>query len=967
MVSPVFVGRDSELAIARELLERIAAGDAAQLLVAGEAGVGKTRFVEELAATARTNGARVLSGRCVQLGTDGLPFAPVAEALRELVRETGTQQLDELLGPARELVHRLVGSSTAEPSALTSSQLLELALGLVERLSEERPLLLVIEDLHWADRSTLDLAAFLTQNLRGLPAALVFTYRSDEVDRRHPLRALLTGWERGRTVTRIELARFGRDEVNAQLAGILGDTPDANTLNLVYDRSEGNAFLVEEMLSVVRSGDPRGLPPSLRDVLLARVDHLSEPASRMLRLAAVAGRSVPERLLVAVSGMNDADALAAIREAVEAHLLVVDEAGYGYRFRHALARDAVYDDLLPGERVRLHAAYSDALARDLQLLRDSDLSVSASLAYHAYAALDLPRALNASVSAGREAMAGLAPRDARAHFERALEIWPRVPADELPTGVDQADVLALAGEAAYRSGEMERAATLMAQAVAELPADASPERRALHMQNSARSTRDTGGVPAAVEQLQEALALLPEDPPTTVRAELLASLSTALLRNRVVDRAAQVAELAIDAARAVHMPRVEADALITRGYGQADMGRVADGIASTRAGRQLAVESGDALTAMRGFINAADLLESGGQSAEAVREAEAGLAFAQRSGLVRSLGAYVTGNLVESLLHLGQWQRARALIDDTLAAQPEGIFEASVQLLNAELGLRTGDIAGCEYAVARCRGLLIDPDDQQFTHPLTMLAAELHLVGRRFDDARDTVLRALLGVERLVWPRYAWPLVWTGVRAEVERVRSGAGPAQVNPDVVAVTRTLGVDSPPTQAYRLMCAAELGDVGVGDTGWDDVRTAWRELSWPWQHAYSLLRQAEVHAEAGRRGPAADALVESWTIATTLDARPLITAAEQLAQRARIELGGAPAPSQSEADPLAGFGLTAREREVLLLLADGHSNPQIARDLFISPKTASVHVSNILAKLGMSSRVQAAGLVHRISER
>jgi len=391
LVSPVFVGRDTELATARGLLDRAVAGDAAQLLVAGEAGVGKTRFVEELAGHAREQQMRVLSGRCVQLGTDGLPFAPVAEALRELVRETGGERLDELLGPARELVNRLVrssGTTAAQPQPpLTSSQLLELALGLAERLSDERPLLLVIEDLHWADRSTMELAAFLAQNLRGLPAALAFTYRSDEVDRRHPLRGLLADWERARTFTRIELARFGRDEVRAQLAGILGATPEPSTFDLVYDRSEGNAFLVEEMLSVVRSGDPRGLPPSLRDVLLARVDRLSEAAARLLRLAAVAGRSVPERLLVAVSGgsggsgdTDDVAALAAIREAVEAHLLVVDEAGYGYRFRHALARDAVYDDLLPGERVRLHAAYADALARDQRLLRDTDLSVAASLA-----------------------------------------------------------------------------------------------------------------------------------------------------------------------------------------------------------------------------------------------------------------------------------------------------------------------------------------------------------------------------------------------------------------------------------------------------------------------------------------------------------------------------------------------------------------------------------------------------------
>ena len=181
------------------------------------------------------------------------------------------------------------------------------------------------------------------------------------------------------------------------------------------------------MLSVVRSGNPRGLPPSLKDVLLARVDQLSAAAAQVLRLAAVAGRSVPERLLVAVADLDELAVLTALREAVDAHLLVVDEAGYS--FRHTLARDAVYDDLLPGERVRLHTAYAEALSRDPELLSDTNLSVAASLAHHSYAALDLPRALDASIAAGREASAGLAPREALTHYERALLIWPRVPAD----------------------------------------------------------------------------------------------------------------------------------------------------------------------------------------------------------------------------------------------------------------------------------------------------------------------------------------------------------------------------------------------------------------------------------------------------------------------------------------------------------------------------------------------------------
>jgi predicted ATPase len=535
VVSPVFVGRQAELSAARDLVDATSRGESGLLLVAGEAGVGKSRLVAEVADHARDLGVRVLSGRCVQLGPEGLPFAPVAEALRELLRDTGGEQLDEILGPARELVARLVSASGTDPgerSPLEGSQLLELALGLVERLGADRPLLMVIEDLHWADRSTLQLAAFLAQNMRGVPAAMVFTYRSEEVGRRHPLRPLLTSWERSRAIVRLELERFDREDVRAQLTAILGAEPEPATLELVFQRSEGNAFLAEEMLNVVRSGDPRRLPQSLREVLLARVDHLGESALQLLRLAAAAGRSVPERLLVAVSGTeaNDDSVLAVVREAVDASVLVVDEAGYGYRFRHTLTRDAVYDDLLPGERVRLHTAYAEALSRDPQLLRDTDMSVAASLAYHASAALDLPRALEASIRAGAEALAGLAPSEALAHYERALQIWPRVPTEELPAGVDQAELLWLAGDAAYYGGDLDRAASLLLQAIAELPADTDVGRRARVLQSCARAHRDTNRVSDAVDLLEQALALLPEAPPTLGRAEVLASLASTLLR-----------------------------------------------------------------------------------------------------------------------------------------------------------------------------------------------------------------------------------------------------------------------------------------------------------------------------------------------------------------------------------------------------------------------------------------------------
>jgi DNA-binding CsgD family transcriptional regulator/tetratricopeptide (TPR) repeat protein len=953
VVSPVFVGRDAELAVARTMIDRALHTDSGLLLVAGEAGVGKTRLVDEAARYAKQQGMQVLSGHCVQLGTEGLPFAPIAEALRELIRDTGREQLDQVLGPARELVSRLIptpGDTPATQTALTSSQLLELVLGLIERLSSHKPLLLIIEDLHWADRSTLELATFLAQNLRGVPVAMLITYRSDEVDRRHPLRVLLSTWERTRSITRLELLRFDRDEVRAQLAGILGEEPDVQTLDLVYQRSEGNAFLAEEMLSVVRSGNPRGLPPSLKDVLLARVDQLSAAAAQVLRLAAVAGRSVPERLLVAVADLDELAVLTALREAVDAHLLVVDEAGYS--FRHTLARDAVYDDLLPGERVRLHTAYAEALSRDPELLSDTNLSVAASLAHHSYAALDLPRALEASIAAGREASAGLAPREALTHYERALLIWPRVPSAQLPTDVDQAEVLWRAGDAAYQAGDLDRARSMLLQALTDLPATASAERRARMMTTCALALRDLGKLRESITMLKETLDQLPEHPVTEVRAEVLCALANVVMRENDLDGCMRYGRIAVAVAREVGATRVEADAAITLGYGLAASDREA-GIEALRAGLDLALRHEHVFIALRGYINLSDLFEALGRSRESAAAAQAGIELAQRTGMLRTLGTYLTGNLAEALLHLGEWERTRALVGSALEGRPEGIFEATAQVLRAELAALSGDYDESREALVRTAAMVTDPNDDQFTAPVATIDADLHRAAGDYQRARDIVLAALAGKTDHLWVRYLWPLVWTGVRADVEQSLVHPAWGGVHPTLVEFVETMPAPGPAEAAYRAMCTAERARLS-GDAQWAPAVAAWRALEWPWPLAYSLLKDAEQHASAV-------ALREAWTIATTLGARPLLAETEQLAQRLRIDLGG---PSDLSRNPLDELNLTSREQEVLLLLAAGRSNPEIAQELFISPKTASVHVSNILAKLGLSSRVQAATLVHRL---
>src|SRR3954452_19808534 len=475
-VSPVLVGREAELAALMAAFGSAAAAEPGVVLVGGEAGVGKTRLVEEAADRVRLTGARVLIGGCVELGGKGLPFMPLADALRSLMRDTPPEELDAFVGPARFELARLVPE--LDPHAALSptpagesrtARLLELALGVIQRLAADRPLMFVVEDLHWADRSTLDLVTLLVRALRGVRVLVVVSFRSDEIHRGHPLRPLVTGWERVRSVRRIELQRFTAEEVAGQLEAILGAPAPRDLVELVYDRSEGNAFLVEEILGAVQTGaDPDELPFSLRDVLLARAERLTPSTQSLLRVAAAGGRSVPDRVLAAVAGLDERSLDEALREAIEHRLLVVDEAGHGYVFRHTLTRDAIYGDTLPRERVRIHSAYAGALSADPGLAgADGDATVATALALHWSAAHDLPRALPACLEAARLA-AAYAPAEALRQLERALELWPRVPDAEERCGVDVVEVLRRAGIGAYAAGALDRSMALFSEALGEL-------------------------------------------------------------------------------------------------------------------------------------------------------------------------------------------------------------------------------------------------------------------------------------------------------------------------------------------------------------------------------------------------------------------------------------------------------------------------------------------------------------------
>ncbi len=988
VVSPVLVGRQRELAALSALIGRAAKSGPAFAIVGGEAGVGKTRLVGELTARAAADGYLVLLGQCVELGAEGLPLAPLVDALRTLARTTPPADLADILGPAGSglaaLVPELAASPTVGPRGadLQPAQLLELVLGLLTRLSAIRPVAFVIEDLHWADRATLDLVALLVRSLRDCRVLLIATYRSDELHRRHPLRTLLTSWDRVRSVDRIDLARFTRTEVEAQLAAILGDEFQAGVADVVFDRSGGNAYLVEELAEVIRrDGDPADLPPSLRDLLVSRVDAVSPAAQLVLRTAAVAGRTVPDRLLAQVTDAEEADLYAALRELVENHLLVVDPGGYGYAFRHALTRDAVYEDMLPGERVRLHAAYGAALTSGSGLIDATALP--AALAHHWFAALDLPRALTSAINAASHAMTSYAPAEAMAHLERALEIWPQVPDAPQQTGLDRVEVTRLAAEAACRCGAMDRSRVLLANALADVPPDADPVRRALLLERYAEAQRDCGRADEAAASLEQALALLPADQTVRAHAVVQAALATLATRDSDMAAAAVAAGRAATAARVAGARDVEADATITLGSARSYLGPAEAGLEPLRSGLRLALDLDIPVTALRGYINLSDVLEMLGRHEEAARVAAEGRVLAAKSGLARTLGCYLAGNQAEPLLRLGRWAEAEQLTADALATAPEGVFGATLLQLRAETAAMRGRYDEAAAELDSAQQALGDTAGAQFVQPMRYVEAMIALGRGELAAGRTAVAAGLAGQATVLGGRYTWPLLWLGLRIEADQAvasrdrrqkipaRSGQRRSEINKIAV----DLDTPVPSALGYRaLLLAEEARAAGAGEPeAWSAAVTAWQDAGEPYPLAYALLRLAEARSTMGDRQSAAEVVARAQEIAERIGAEPMMAEAAALRRRARLAhparplADGAPESDgeQAPADELARFGLTEREREVLALLSAGRSNPEIAQALFISAKTASVHVSNILAKLGVASRVEAAAVAHRLA--
>jgi DNA-binding CsgD family transcriptional regulator/tetratricopeptide (TPR) repeat protein len=995
--SPTFVGRAVALGQLDTAWVRAAAGPAA-VVVGGEAGVGKTRLVDEFARRRRAEGVRVLVGGCIELGEEGVPFAPVIQALRTMLRTLEPETARRWVGHGRDDLARLLpelggppaGDGQAVGPELTSAQgrLFELLLGLLERVAGERPTVLVVEDMHWADQSTRDLLGFLIRGLRSPGLLLVLTYRADELHRRHPLRPFLAELERIGWVERVELDRFDQAELIAQLTGILAEPPGADLVDDLFERAQGNPFFTEELVAASAGGLGGQLPPTLRDTLMARIETLPDPTQHVLRVAATAGRQVEHDVLAEVAGLPEAELFDALRQAISAYVLVPDNEREAYAFRHALVQEAVYGDLLPGERVRLHAAYATTLAAREDPGGCEQAAVAAELAHHWYAAHDLDRALPAAVTAGLAAEKVYAYAEAQRQLERALELWARAPAVHPGLRLDRVDLLGRAAEAGFRVGNADRAVALMRTALKEVDAEADPLRAGVLTARLAHFLRSSGKQ-GAFAIYDEAVRLVPPQPPTPERAQVLASLGQALMLKPMFEQARAVCEEAIAVARAAGARAAEGHARNTLGVVLAHLGDTAAGLAhleeALRIGEDLhehhSFEVDDML---RAHINLCDLFDLTGELERAATLALHGAEVARQHGLERSFGTWLTADASAVLIKLGRWDEAHERLHAALPRTASGGLVA-INLYQALATLEVGR-GELELAGEHLSGALRLFDKvfvgAQHIGPLYREQAGVAVWQARHAQARSAVatgLSACLGVDGA---RNAAGLYPVGLRAEAdaaERARARhAGDEEADARWVAAELLDGARAlitpwgPEFEAHLATCEAEWTRV-VGEPDperWQSAVDAWEKAGQPYPAAYARWRLAEALLAARvDRERAERAVRDADATAVRIGARPLRHELEQLARRSRIELaGGLGGPGSSgptSDEPGGGLGLTRRELEVLRLVADGRSNRQIAEELFISVKTASVHVSNILTKLAVSSRVEAAAVAHRLA--
>jgi DNA-binding CsgD family transcriptional regulator/tetratricopeptide (TPR) repeat protein len=984
-----FVGREEEFRRLQRGLHSAAAGQPGTVLIAGEAGVGKTRLVQEFAG--RVGGeAQVLLGSCIPMTGGGLPYGPIVDALRPLARDLGPVELDELLGPTPDDLSRLLPGATLRPSRRLAEpiseyaqvRLFELLLRLLDRLGGRRPVVLVVEDAHWADRSTLDLLVFLIRMARQERLLILATYRSDELHPQHPLRTALAELDRSWQLEHVELARFTRAELAALVGNILGRPPPPAVVQHILTRSEGNAFLAEELLAAEASGQPgQALPRRLQGMLLARITTLTADTRQVLRVAATVGRPTEHDLLAAASQLPEARLIAALREAVDHQLLVADQDTY--RFRHVLLLEAVYGELVPGERRLLHAAVAQALTEDRQ--SSALRQVSAELAHHWDIVGDRPRALTASITAARAAAEVYGFSEAYQHYERALNLWDEVSDAQEETGLMLCDLRLEAAECVRWTGLPDQAAALIQVALADLGPRFEPAQAALLYARLGECQSETGDSKAAVAAYEEASRLVANQPASAEKARVLAGHGTELMRHAQYSTSRSLCEQAIAVARAVGARAEEGRALNTLGCDLAMLGDPDAGVAALRQALSLSEAAGNFDDLHRAYYNLSGVLGcDAGRPHEALEVTGQGLDRMRQLGLGLALpSSGLRGERATQLCDLGRWQEAEELLTEQMLRELPAAMALHLQLVLGRIHMNRGQVELAKEDAKAAQCMVEQLNDPIADSSLQGYLAELATSEGDYPAAQSATAKALRDLADSEQHVDTLRFCRTGLRAAADAAER-AHDRRANAAAIADIQTTGEQLLATARQALIqLGTQLSEATAQAAAyeaeftrlelrsdpqqWAAVAGNWEALPRPYEAAYARWRQAEaLLAAKALKTAAASTLRQAHDMTIQLGAKPLRQEIERLAQRARIDLTPPTATLNKAATRSAApqHGLTPREHEALQHLVEGRTNRQIARALFISEKTASVHVSNIMSKLGAANRSEAAAITHRL---
>ena len=952
------VGRSLEVLELRRWFALADDGDPQIVVVGGEAGIGKSRLIAEFAATVPA-GTRVLVGHCLELGPDGPPFAPFSTLLRSLVADAGAEQLAELAGPGRAdlagLVPELGPAAPADP--LGRGRLFEAMATLVENLAALEALVLVVEDLHWSDSSSRDLLRFLLRTVSDSRVLFVLTYRKDEMHRSHPLRPWLGEVDRLPTSHRIPLERLSDANVELLVREIAGEL-HPRTVARIRDRSQGIPFFVEELTDCC-DRDFTTIPETLRDLMLARLDGLSPQTRDILRISSAAGTLVDHPVLLAVVDSDEQSLESALREAVGGQVLVVDRAREAYAFRHALMREAVHADLLPGEHARLHARYAQALEK---LGRHDQ---AGEIAHHWSSAHEADKAFEWSLRAADHSRSIYAWQEQLAHLERAVDLWDQVSAPEERAGFDRAQLLSRTSRAAANVGLPDRAIALIDAALADLGPDADPQ-RVSHLLVK-RAIQCEGAQLDPFADLRRAAELAA--PGSADLAAALAATAALKMVEADLEPALALAQGGVAAAEESGNDKQRSHSHNTLGCILFQVGRPAEGKVHMDLARDIARAQGAGPELFRYYGNYSDVLIGAGRYAEAIELAREGRAASAERGLARILGAFIAGNEAEAALVAGQWDLAMTTIDEALRLEPPATTRGHLHSLRAIVQVRRGDVSEAVDSVDHASDLLARASRQpQHMLPLAVARAEVCAAEGDLQGALKTLQQAAVAAGPTPPPPAGWPFAWAWGRLLLDA--GMPAPVELAPMVVHLVRVS-----PHPAWEAVTAAQAaalvangaaaasGGAPADPPDWraaSDALAAAEGLNL--EEADARLRAAEQSLGGGRPDEARADILAAWARIGELGALSLVPRALRIAGAAGVPLPRRDRPERSMATGSVKEVLTPREREVLHLVAAGRSNRAIAEELFISVKTVSVHVSNILAKLGVSSRTEAAAWAH-----